>query len=138
MKKILDGKGLILFLVVIVASFVRVIFDANEYINNIIATINVVSILYVYYAIVDLAEEHFKLKIKKVEYIGVVIQNKKIGLFKRCINIIWLVLIVVGALYIMFLANAIINDIISLFALFLSIETNLLSDEISDYFCNMR
>lgn len=138
MKKILDGKGLILLIVVIAASFVRVVFDDNVYINNIIATINVVSVLYVYYAITVLSEKQFKLKVKETEFIGVMIQNKKIRLFNNFINIIWVVLILVGTLYIIFIADARINDIISLFALFLSIETNLLSDEISDYFSNIR
>lgn len=138
MRKLLDGRSAILFLVVIVASVVRIVFDDNMYINNILAGINVVSILFVYHVIIDFAEEQFKVKLKKIEYIGVGIQNKKIRMFKRRFNFLWVFFIVFGAVYIIFLADSKINDIISFLALYLSIETDLLSNHISEYFSHIK
>lgn len=128
MIKPLNKNFLILLFVFISASIFRWIFDQNEYINNIIALVNVVSLIYVRFLIIDMTETHLDLLLDKVDYLGDKVKEKKIKHFIRKNNRYSICIIILGILYVLWLANAIINDIIGFAALFMSIESDYIAE----------
>ena len=68
----------------IAASFFRVALDGQDYINNVIAFINVISLLFVCYLILDLSLVHFNdLLNESNDIFGEKIKKKKRKYFKK-------------------------------------------------------
>lgn len=122
----------------IVASIARIVFDSNQYVLHIIATINIISLWYVLYLIIEGSDNLFKSLLKNNNVVGDNIKIKKRILFKRIVQYIRILILILGLIYIIFFANSIINDILGLFALFLSIETEHLCDFIANHFNNKK
>lgn len=128
MNKTVNKNFLILLSIFIVVSFLRYLLDDNEYIDKIIASINVVSISYVFYLVLDKSNNKMKKLLRKDSLIGEETKKKKEYYFKVRFNLISLVIFVIGLTYTLIGANAIVNDIIGFFALFFSLQTKYISD----------
>lgn len=122
----------------IAASGIRIILDGNKYILNIVATINIISLWYVFYLILDSSEKYFTKEIDNTKIRGEKIKRKKKKAIKKFSNILSLLILGLGILYIFKLANPVINDIIGLCALFLSIETEYIYKYITNIFINAK
>lgn len=134
-----DNKNFLIFLgVFILASVVRFVFDKNEYVLNIIAGINIIALWYICYMILESVQKKFTDKISKTEHIGDGVKIKKMKHFKHHIRFYQGCILLVGLLYVILWANAIVNDIISLCALFLSVEESCICMYIQDYFFNKK
>lgn len=122
----------------IVASGTRFILNTNHYITNIIAAINIISLWYVTYIVIDNIENIFKTKLDNIKFIGNKVKKKKEKSFKYIFNAISVFLLIIGLVYIFVFANSIANDIIALWALFLSIETECICTFVSTIFINRK
>ena len=128
MTKPLNKNFLILLFVFISASIFRWIFDKSEYINNIIALVNVVSLIYVRFLIIDITKTDFNLLLDNADYLGDKIKERKMQHFIRKTNLYSIYIIILGIFYVLLLANAIINDIIGFAALFMSIQCDYIAE----------
>lgn len=129
-----NNNFLIVLGVFIVASALRIILNKNIYIINIIGAINIIAFWYVFYLILDQTKNFFYKQLNETSFIGEQVKLKKKKYFKRNMNISKSLIFILGLIYMFFLANSIINDIISLGALFLSIQTNCICNYINNYF----
>lgn len=132
--KTISNNFLILLCLLIGASAIRFFFDQNTYIVNILSFINIVSLLYVFYLILEQSSKHFVFLVDNNEQFGVHIKNKKKVSFKKRTNKMRLILLLIGILYSLKFANSIINDIIGMVALFLSIQSDYIAESIGVYF----
>lgn len=128
MIKTLNKNFVILLFVFISASIFRWVFDQSEYINNIIALVNVVSLIYVRFLIIDITKTDFSSLLDVANYLGDKIKEKKMQHFIRKTNRYSIYVIILGILYVFWLANAIINDIIGFAALFMSIQSDYIAE----------
>ncbi len=138
MNNSINKNFLILFGMFIVASGTRFILNTNHYITNIIAAINIISLWYVTYIVIDNIENIFKTKLDNIKFIGNKVKKKKEKSFKYIFNAISVFLLIIGLVYIFVFANSIANDIIALWALFLSIETECICTFVSTIFINRK
>lgn len=134
MTKIYNKKFLILLVLFIGAAAIRVALDKNLYINNIVGFINIVSLLYVLFVILDYANECFLDMLNKITYLGENIKDKKRCNFKKKYKIVCGVSMIIGTVYGLIWANSIVNDIIGFIALFLSLEDDYISESIAKIF----
>lgn len=134
MKKNESKNFVILFGVFIVASAIRIVLNNNPYITNIIAAINIIAFWYVYYLILENAEDKFNERIANDKIIGEHTNMRKKKHFNLVLQISKWSIFLVGLIYIFIFAHAILNDIISLGALFLSIETDFAYNYVQDIF----
>lgn len=125
---------ILLFGALIIASAIRGIFDTHPNITNIVAAINIMSFWFVVYLILEEAENKFLQRLKDNKIIGEQIKIKKKKHFKFVLKWTRIIIFVLGLLYIFVFADGIINDIIGLASLFLSIETDYISNYIQDKF----
>lgn len=134
-----SNKSFIIFLgVFILASVVRFVFNSTTYILNIIAGINIIAFWYVCYLIIDSVKNTFYDKLSKIEHLGESVQIKMKKYFTKHIRFCEIFILIIGLLYVILLANSIVNDIISLCALFLSIETHHVCTYILSYFLKKK
>ena len=134
-----EWKNFIILLgVFISASFLRVVLNNHVYITNVVASINVIAFWYVVYDILEKAQNKLMERISKDDKIGELVRRKKKKYFKNRRMIFIFISFILGVLYIVVLANPIINDIISLGALFLSIESDYIYDFIQDIFYKLK
>lgn len=138
MNKIFDKNFLMLFGLFSFAIFLRIVFDKNPYNRNILAAINILSLWYVIYCILDSANKEFSKLLKKNKTIGEKIKIKKKKYFKKNKNLLSMIILVIGLLYMIFFANSITNDILGLIALFLSIESDCLDILIAEIFSKQK
>lgn len=138
MIKTINKNFLILTIVFIGVSAIRICLNENQYINNIVAFINIASLLFVCFLILDESEKHLRKQLGACEYLGEKIKNKKKVFFKKCCNIICILLSILGVVYSLFIANSIINDIIGFLSLFLSIETEYIANCIGEIFFKIK
>lgn len=137
-RDLYDKNFLVLIGVFLIASVVRVVFDNNIYIINIIGGINILSFWYVIYLILDNVREIFYKLLKENQQIGSKIKTKKVKEFKKFYTCSGVIILIIGMVYILFWANSIVNDIIALAALFFSIETDCVSRLIATVFAKRK
>lgn len=130
MIKTIDKNFLILLVAFIAASAIRCLLDKNKYINNIVAFINTISLLYVFFIIIENAGKELISLLKNNQAFGNLTKNKKKSHFSRKSNIVQIILLIIGIIYSLFVANPIINDIVGFIALFLSIQTDYIAKSI--------
>lgn len=119
----------------IAASFFRVVLNNQKYINNVIAFINIISLLFVCYIILDLSFNHFNDLLNAADDVfGEKIKKKKRKYFRKVYIVFSIFLLVIGVFYFSVIANPIINDIISFVSLFLSIETECIANTIGEFY----
>lgn len=118
-----NNNFLILLGVFIITSALRIVLNKSPYIVNIIGAINIIAFWYVFYLILEQTELTFIKQLTKTSIIGEQVKIKKKKHFKMHINIAKLSVFILGLTY-FFFANPVSNDIISLGALFLSIQTD--------------
>lgn len=129
---------IILFGVFIFASAIRIVLNSFSNIDNIVAAINIVSLWFVIYLILGNVENQFFQSLKETDIIGEQIKIKKRKYLKGVLKYTRFFVFIIGLIYVFIFANSMINDIIGLGALFLSIETEYLSDYIQDKFYKMK
>lgn len=130
-----SSKGcILLFGVLISVSTIRVVLQENPYIDNIVSVINIISLWFVTYIILEDAENNFLKRLKDNKILGEHTKIKKKTYFKSILKWIKIIIFVLGLVYIFIFANSTVNDIIGLLSLFLSIETDYFSDYIQDMF----
>lgn len=135
MIRIYNKNFLILLVAFVGASAFRVFLNESEYLDKVVAFINIASILYVLYLILEQAGEYLSLLLDKNKTIfGEKVANKKKMYYKKKANFLNLIFLFIGILYPLFFANAIINDIIGFIALFLSIETEYIANGVGNMF----
>lgn len=133
--KINSSKScILLFGVLILASGIRIVLNTNPYILNIVAGINIISLWFVIYIILDDAEDTFFKRLKDNKIIGEQTKIKKKKHFKSILKWTRIIVFILGLIYIFIFADGIVNDILGLLSLFLSIETDYISDYIQDKF----
>lgn len=118
----------------IFACAIRIVLNSNNYIINIIGAVNIIAFWYVLYLILDNSKNKFMERIHKLDIIGDITKTKKKKHFICHLNIAKIIVFILGLAYIFFFASSIVNDIISLTALFLSIETDYVYNVIQDYY----
>lgn len=128
MIKTLNNNFIILLFVFIAASIFRCVFDQSEYINNIIALVNVVSLIYVRFLIIDITKKDFNSLLDDADYLGDKVKDNKRQHFRRRTNRFSIYIIILGLLYVFGLSNAIMNDIIGFAALFMSIQSDYIAE----------
>lgn len=134
-----EWKNFIILLgVFISASSLRVVLNNHVYITNVIASINVIAFWYVIYDILEKAQNKLMERISKNDKIGEQVRKKKKKYFKSRTRIFIFISFILGVLYIVVLANPIINDIISLGALFLSIESDYIYNFVQNIFYKLK
>ena len=113
----------------------RVVLNNQKYINNVIAFINIISLLFVCYIILDLSFNHFNDLLNAADDVfGEKIKKKKRKYFRKVYIVFSIFLLVIGVFYFSVIANPIINDIISFVSLFLSIETECIANTIGEFY----
>ena len=118
-----NNKSFLLLLgVLIFAAFIRITLNENIHIDNIIASINIISLWFVIYLILEDAENKFLNKLQENTKIGEQIKRKKQKYFKTIMRWTKFIIFIFGILYMIIFANCIVNDIIGFVSLFLSIE----------------
>lgn len=132
MNKQKNNNFLILLGVFIIISALRIVLNKNPYIVNIIGAINVIAFLYVFYLILEQTEQTFIEELPIHSCCGKQVIIKKKKYFKRIINVTKPLILILGLIY-CFFASSVSNDIISLGALFLSIQTETICRFLSDY-----
>lgn len=133
--KVSSSKSFILLLGVLVfAAFIRVILNEDVHIDNIIAFINIISLWFVIYLILENAENKFLNKLQENIKIGEQIKRKKKKYFKTVMRWTKFIIFIFGILYMIIFANCIVNDIIGFASLFLSIEEEYIYNFIQDIF----
>ena len=128
MIKTLNKNFVILLFVFVSASIFRWLFDKNEYINNIIAVVNVVSFIYVRFLIIDTTKIYFCSLLDNANHLGDKVKEKKKQHFKVKTNRHSICVIIFGIIYVLLLANAITNDIIGFAALFMSLQSDYIAE----------
>ena len=136
--KTINKNFVILFLVFLGISAFRLLLNDNPHIDKIVACINAVSFLYVFYLILDSAEEHLEKLIKECNLLGDTTKKKKKRHFKKYSDCVCIILFIISVIYILFWSQPVINDIIGFFALFFSIETQYIASCIGEFFFKMR
>lgn len=117
----------------IAASFFRVVLNNQKYINNVVAFINVISLLFVCYLILDSALSYFNELLENCSNtFGEKIKKKKRKYFNKVYLGTAMFLSLAGIFYFSIVANPIINDIISFISLFLSLETEYFAKKIGE------
>lgn len=134
MKTNKSPNFLILLGILLLATFIRIVLRSNQYIDNIIAGINIISLWFVVYLILEKSKRKFIKRLKQNKIIGIQTKIKKRTHFNFVINIIKVIIFIMGLLYMFIFANAITNDIISFISLFLSIEEKSIYNFIQDIF----
>lgn len=138
MTKTSSKTFLILLVTFIGISAVRIIFSQNAKVDIIVAFINVVSFLYVFYLIIEEAEEELKLLLKEITYLGERIKEKKQRILKKIGGVVCILLCIMGVVYALRFSTSTINDIVGFLALFCSIEAKCISKGISVFFVKMK
>lgn len=128
MIKTLNKNFIILLFVFAAASIFRWLFNQSEYINNIIALINIVSLIYVRFLIIDITKNDFSSLLDEAEHLGDKIKEKKIQHFSRKTNRYSIYMIILGIFYVFWLANPITNDIFGFAALFMSLQSDYIAE----------
>ena len=136
--KTINKNFVILFLVFIGISVFRLLLNDSPHIDKVVACINAVSFLYVFYLILDNAEERLEGLIKECDLFGDTTKKKKKRHFKKYSNCACIILFIISVIYILLWSNPVINDIIGFFALFFSIETQYIASGIGELFFKMR
>ncbi len=134
MKTNSSKNFILLFGVLIFVAFIRVILRTNNNIDNIIAGINIVSLWFVTYLILENAENKFFKRLQENTIIGEQTKLKKSIHFKLVMKHIKIIIFIFGVLYMIFFANCIVNDILGFISLFLSIEEEYIYNFIQDRF----
>lgn len=134
MKTNKSPNFLILLGILLLATFIRIVLRSNQYIDNIIAGINIISLWFVVYLILEKSKRKFIKRLKQNKIIGMQTKIKKRTHFNFVINIIKVIIFIMGLLYMFIFANTITNDIISFISLFLSIEEKSIYNFIQDIF----
>ena len=130
-----NNKSFLLLLgVLIFAAFIRITLNENIHIDNIIASINIISLWFVIYLILEDAENKFLNKLQENTKIGEQIKRKKQKYFKTIMRWTKFIIFIFGILYMIIFANCIVNDIIGFVSLFLSIEEEYIYNFIQDIF----
>ena len=134
MKTNSNKNFILLFGVLIFVAFIRVILRTNNNIDNIIAGINIVSLWFVTYLILENAENKFFKRLQENTIIGEQTKLKKSVHFKLVMKHIKIIIFIFGVLYMILFANCIANDILGFISLFLSIEQEYIYNFIQDCF----
>lgn len=134
MKTNSSKNFILLFGVLIFVAFIRVILRTNNNIDNIIAGINIVSLWFVTYLILENAENKFFKRLQENTIIGEQTKFKKSVHFKLVMKYIKIIIFIFGVLYMILFANCIANDILGFISLFLSIEEEYIYNFIQDCF----
>lgn len=134
MKTNSSKNFILLFGVLIFVAFIRVILRTNNNIDNIIAGINIVSLWFVTYLILENAENKFFKRLQENTIIGEQTKLKKSVHFKSVMKHIKIIIFIFGVLYMILFANGIVNDILGFISLFLSIEEEYIYNFIQDCF----
>lgn len=134
MKTNSSKNFILLFGVLIFVAFIRVILRTNNNIDNIIAGINIVSLWFVTYLILENAENKFFKRLQENTIIGEQTKLKKNVHFKLVMKHIKIIIFIFGVLYMILFANCIANDILGFISLFLSIEEEYIYNFIQDCF----
>lgn len=134
MKTNSSKNFILLFGVLIFVAFIRVILRTNNNIDNIIAGINIVSLWFVTYLILENAENKFFKRLQENTIIGEQTKLKKSVHFKLVMKYIKIIIFIFGVLYMILFANCIANDILGFISLFLSIEEEYIYNFIQDCF----
>lgn len=134
MNKHSSNNFIIIFGVFISASLIRVVLNNHNYITKIIGSVNIIALWYVLYLILEYSEKKFLERIRNFDKVGEKLKIRKKKHFKIHLNIAKGIIFMLGLIYIFFLSNPIINDIISFGALFLSIETDYIYEFIQDFY----
>jgi hypothetical protein len=134
MKTNNNGHFILLLGVFIFAAFIRTILNSSKNIVSVIASINIVSLWFVIYLILENAQNKFYIRLKNNTVLGRQTKIKKNNYFKKAIKWIEIVIFILGISYVIFFANSIINDIIGSFSLFLSIEEEYIYNLVQDIF----
>lgn len=134
MKTNSSKNFILLFGVLIFVAFIRVILRTNSNIDNIIAGINIVSLWFVTYLILENAENKFFKRLQENTIIGEQTKLKKSVHFKLVMKYIKIIIFIFGVLYMILFANCIANDILGFISLFLSIEEEYIYNFIQDCF----
>lgn len=138
MIRTINKNFLILLGVFIGASVLRISLDKSEYINNIISFINVASLLYVFYLILENSGKQLIHLLNQDNILGEHIKGKKKLYYKSTTNWICIISLIWGIVYSLFFSNCITNDIIGTIALFLSIQADYISISIGYFFYKKR
>lgn len=128
MKTNSSKNFIVLFGVLIFVAFLRIVLREHERIDNIIAGINIVSLWFVTYLILENAEMRYFDRLKKDINFGEHTKIQKKKYFKKIIKWLRIIIFILGIFYMIIFANPVVNDIIGSSSLFLSIE--------EDYICN--
>lgn len=128
MIKTINKNFLILLGIFIGASALRVLLNNTPYIDIVIAFINITSLLYVFYLIVEDSLKCLNNLIEAHPNIGYKIKEKKRNHFKKFNNLICVFVLVIGVLYSLLMANSVVNDIIGTITLFMSIQSTYISE----------
>ena len=134
MKTNSSKNFILLFGVLIFVAFIRVILRTNNNIDNIIAGINIVSLWFVTYLILENAENKFSKRLQENTIIGEQTKLKKSVHFKLVMKYTKIIIFIFGVLYMILFANCIANDILGFISLFLSIEEEYIYNFIQDCF----
>lgn len=138
MSKKGDNSFFVILGLFIIASIARIAFDSNKYILHIIATINIVSLWYVLYLILEKSDILLKNHLNNDVVISERIKVKKRTLFKNEVKILKILILILGVAYIVICSNGIVNDILGLLTLFFSIEEEVLCKLIAKYFNSVK
>lgn len=134
MIKTINKTFLILFCIFFSACALRIGLDKFIFIDKIISVLNVASFLYVFYIIFDNSGHHLVSLLNNNKAFGEnIIENKK-NYFKKFSNIVCVFVAIIGIVYSIFLANSIVNDIIGFTALFLSLQSDYISETLGKIF----
>lgn len=133
MIKTINKNFLILMALFTFASFIRILLDNTPWLDNGIAFINIISLLYVIYLLFEDSGNHLNSLLIDNQIIGEQIKQRKRKYFRKKVNAYSIFLLIIGIIYSFFLANSIANDIIAMIALFLSIQSNYIATSIANY-----
>lgn len=128
MIKTYNKDFIILLFLFVAASLFRYVYNQSEYINNIIALINIASLIYVRFLIIDITKTGFNSLLSDAKHLGDKIKEKKIQHFRKKTNRYSIFMITLGILYVTWLANPIVNDILGFAAFFMSIQSNYIAE----------
>lgn len=134
MIKTINKTFLILFCIFFIASALRIVFDKSIFIDNIISALNVASFLYVFYMIFDNSGDYLAGLLNSNKLLGENTIEKRKNYFKKHSNRVCVFAAFTGIVYSIFLANSIVNDIIGFTALFLSLQSNYISEIVGKIF----
>lgn len=98
-----NNNFIIVLGVFIVASAIRIVLNSNLYIVNIIGAVNIIAFWYVWYLILEYAENEFNQRVNDSTYIGDQIKIKKKKYFKNRLKLSKIIVFILGLLYIFLL-----------------------------------